>query len=130
VAAVRRVHEASRGALVVQATGLGKTVLFCEIGRLMGGCLVLVHRDSLARQAAQKLETATGQQVGVEKAERTAWMGTRYVVASVQTLKGPRLARFAERFKFPVIITDEAHRSVAAGTGRSTRRSRARSCWG
>jgi superfamily II DNA or RNA helicase len=115
VAAVRRVHEASRGALVVQATGLGKTVLFCEIGRLMGGCLVLVHRDSLARQAAQKLAVTTGQQVGVEKAERTAWMGTRYVVASVQTLKGPRLARFAERFKFPVIITDEAHRSVAPG---------------
>lgn len=103
-----------RSTLIVQATGLGKTVLFCMQAKRRGNGLVLVHRDTLARQAHKKLQLATGALVGVEKAERTAF-GTPYVVGSVQTLKGDRLKRFAERFKDTIdfIITDEAHRSTA-----------------
>ena len=117
IAAVDEVHREHRGALVVHATGCGKTVLFCEEARKHGSALVLVHRDSLARQAAAKLEAATGTTVGIEKAERTAWEGTRFVVGSVQSLRGARLGLFAARFsgQFRIIITDEAHRSVAAG---------------
>lgn len=117
ISAVDGVHAEHRGALVVHATGCGKTVLFCEQARKHGSALVLVHRDSLATQAVAKLAAATGTTVGMEKAERTAWEGTRFVVASVQSLRGPRLERFAARFarQFKIIITDEAHRSVAAG---------------
>lgn len=105
---------AHRSTLVVQATGLGKTVLFCMQAKKRGNGLVLVHRDSLAKQAAEKLHLATGESVGVEKAERHAF-GTRYIVASVQSLYPERLKRFAERFGDTIdfIITDEAHRSPA-----------------
>lgn len=105
-----------RSTLVVQATGCGKTVLFCMQAKKRGNGLILVHRDSLGRQAAKKLTLATGEHVAVEKAERHAF-GSSYIVGSVQTLKGERLARFAERFRDTInfIVTDEAHRSTAAG---------------
>lgn len=103
-----------RSTLVVQATGCGKTVLFCMQAAKRHGGLVLVHRDSLATQAMEKLQFATGEHVALEKAERHAF-GSRYVVGTVQTLKGARLKRFAERFAdIPLVIVDEAHRATAA----------------
>jgi superfamily II DNA or RNA helicase len=114
-AAIDRELAAHRSTLVVQATGLGKTVLFCMQAKKRGNGLVLVHRDTLARQACEKLSLATGMSVAIEKAERTAF-GSPYVVGSVQTLKGERLKKFADRFRDVInfIITDEAHRSPAA----------------
>lgn len=113
-AAIDRKLREYRSTLVVQATGCGKTVLFCMQAAKRGGVLVIAHRDSLITQAADKLARATGQHVTIEKAERTAF-GSQYIVGSVQTLKGKRLQRFAERHQgVDFLVVDEAHRATAA----------------
>lgn len=112
-AAVDREHAAVRSTLVVSATGTGKTVLFCMQAAKHGGALVIAHRDSLIRQAAQKLAAATGKHVEIEKAHERAGQAN-YIVASVQTLRGERLKKFAANFPdIPLIIVDEAHRALA-----------------
>ncbi len=112
--AVDRELLTKRSTLVVHATGLGKTVLFSSQALKRGGALVLAHRDSLIEQAAAKLQQATGiARIAIEKAERTAF-ACPYICASVQTLKGPRLKRFAQRFPdLRFIVIDEAHRATA-----------------
>ena len=112
--AVDRELATHRSTLVVHATALGKTVLFCSQAAKRGGCLVLAHRDSLITQAAEKLELATSEPVHIEKAQLRAQFGARFIVASVQTLRGERLRKFALRFPdIEFIITDEAHRCTA-----------------
>lgn len=112
-AAVDREHASARSTLVVSATGTGKTVLFCMQAAKHGGALVIAHRDSLIRQAAEKLGAATGQHVEIEKATEHAAQ-SNYIVASVQTLRGERLKKFAANFsEIPLIIIDEAHRGTA-----------------
>jgi superfamily II DNA or RNA helicase len=106
--------ETKRSTLTVHPTGSGKTILFCRQAVKRGGCLVIAHRDTLIRQAAAKLKWATGgREVQIEKAQERAEAGD-YIVASVQTLKGARLKRFASDFPgIPLIIIDEAHRATA-----------------
>lgn len=95
------------------ATGGGKTVIFSAIAREFIGwgepVLVIAHREELLLQAAKKLETATGQQVGIIKAGYRASVNALIQVASVQTL--------ARRQKLPpatFVIVDESHHSAAA----------------
>jgi superfamily II DNA or RNA helicase len=102
-----------RRLLMVMATGTGKTVVFSKLAKQMGGGLIVAHRDSLIRQAAKKLHRETGLAVATEKAERYAWNGAKFIVASVQTLKGARLEDFFRRFQPGFIVLDEAHRSTA-----------------
>ncbi|HVQ52913.1 MAG TPA: DEAD/DEAH box helicase [Mycobacterium sp.] len=107
--------EAGRSPLLVQATGLGKTVQAAAISqwaiRRSWRVLFLVHRNTLARQARRALSKFLGEYVSLERAE---WrMGdTSVVVGSVQTLKGKRLAAI-DPARFDLIVTDEAHRSAA-----------------
>ena len=111
--AVMREFQTVRSTLDVSATGTGKTVLFCKVAVDFGGALVIAHRDSLIRQAAEKLSAATGCHVEIEKAQERAGHA-KYIVASVQTLRGERLKRFAADFPdIPLIIIDEAHRALA-----------------
>jgi len=111
---IRAALDAHDSALALLATGTGKTVIFSEYARELGGAVVVAHRDSLLRQAASKLKWATGEKyIGVEKAERRAY-SSNYAVASVQTLRGDRLASFAARFAHvPLLVFDEGHRGVA-----------------
>ena len=101
--------------LLIMATGTGKTVVFCEfIKELISvnkKVLVLVHRDELINQAERRLKLHTKELFGIEKAERKA-NNENIVLASVQTLKGKRLKKFAKDY-FDVIIIDECHRSTA-----------------
>ena len=101
--------------LLVMATGTGKTVVFCEfIKELISvekKVLILVHRDELINQAERRLKLHTSEPFGIEKAERKA-NNENIVLASVQTLKGKRLKKFATDY-FDVIIIDECHRSTA-----------------
>ncbi len=104
-----------RRTLAVLATGLGKTVLFAEwarrrvaIGRRV---LVLAHRTELLEQAQRKLEDV-GLHAAIEQAEKRAGRAP-VVVASVQTLRGKRLAQF-DPTEFDIVI-DEAHHTNAAG---------------
>ena len=105
----------TKSQLLVMATGTGKTVVFCEfIKELISvekKVLILVHRDELINQAERRLKLHTSEPFGIEKAERKA-NNENIVLASVQTLKGKRLKKFATDY-FDVIIIDECHRSTA-----------------
>jgi superfamily II DNA or RNA helicase len=111
--------EPPHSALLVLPTGTGKTVVFADLiaERVHRGerVLVLAHRDELIRQAAQKIHDRLAAvhwpSVGIEKAaERSC--GEDVVVASVQTLKGARLAGFAPD-AFGLVVVDEAHHAAA-----------------
>ena len=112
-----------RSTLLEMATGTGKTIVFSMILQTLAKegkrGLVLAHRDELIRQAADKLQRATGIHCAIEKAdERGDNSMFPVVVASVQTLmRQKRLDRFHPD-EFDVVITDEAHHALAASYGR------------
>ena len=111
----------AQSTLAVLPTGMGKTVLFSAvIDRARkntlwpGQWMVVVHREELAHQAAEKLE-AIGLNVQLEmgklKAELSVLRRPDVVVASIQTL-----IRRGLRFKpheFAGLILDEAHHYVS-----------------
>lgn len=100
-------------------TGMGKTVIFASLidqwladpYRLPGAVLILVHRDELADQAAEKIHMINDQiSVGIVKAERNE-LGAQVIVGSVQTL-----ARESRRRQLPrvgLVIVDECHHASA-----------------
>src|ERR1035441_5457701 len=103
--------------LGVLATGLGKAVLFAALREQMGfkkKIMVLVHREELANQAADKIQRWNpGLMVGVEKAERTSKPMDQFVVASVPTIgrKGSsRILKFHPD-DFDCIVSDEIGRA-------------------
>lgn len=101
-------------ALAVMPTGTGKTVVFSRLASNAvadgGRVLVLAHRTELLDQAAAKLRRE-GVDCAIEQADRRA-TGHAVVVGSVQTLRGPRLQRWASD-TFARIIVDEAHHATA-----------------
>jgi superfamily II DNA or RNA helicase len=117
IAAARTSLLSHRSTLIVAATGTGKTVTFAELTRLEvshgGKVLIIVHRDELIRQAAKKCE-AIGLWPDVEKGKQRANTLGKLVIASVQSLRGARLLRWA-RTHFTLIIVDEAHHATATG---------------
>jgi superfamily II DNA or RNA helicase len=126
--AARRSLVDHRSVLLTLATGLGKTVIFSEVSRLSLErrpdlrVMVIAHRDELIRQAAAKLEAATGEHVGIEMAEDWAASAgilgpDKVVVSSVQTLNakfqgGLRMERFNPD-EFGLLVIDEAHHATA-----------------
>jgi superfamily II DNA or RNA helicase len=107
--------------LGVLATGLGKAVLFAALREQMNfgkKIMVLVHREELAAQAADKLWRWNQHlHVGVEMADRYADVDGIFpatlIVASVPTL-GRRGSRRIAKFlpeDFDCIVSDEAHHS-------------------
>lgn len=105
-----------RPALVL-ATGLGKTVIFAELSRLMAASgsrrpLVLVHRDELVRQSVAKLHAADpSMRIGVIQGRELGIARTDIVVASVQTLIR-RLGQI-DPSRFDLGIVDECHHAAA-----------------
>jgi superfamily II DNA or RNA helicase len=106
--------QTKRSALIVMATGLGKTQTFSVLAkRWPGRVLVLAHRDELVGQARHRLEQITGEQIGVEQAE---WRSgrERIVVGSTDTVKQKgRLAELTRKGGFSLVIVDEAHHYTA-----------------
>ena len=105
--------------LAVMATGLGKAVLFATLRQHHGfqkRVMVLVHREELAAQAAEKIfHWNPGLMLGVEMAGRKARAMDTYVIASVPTLGrngSERLKRF-DPSSFDCIVSDEVHHSVS-----------------
>jgi len=103
-----------RSTLFVCPTGGGKTfVASTYIERhVTEPVLWLAHREELVDQGINDLQTVVGEFVAKEKADSYA-LGSRLVVATVQTLKGARLDDFASRFQPRLIVVDEAHHAVA-----------------
>lgn len=111
--AIAAAHEHVRSALLVMATGLGKTQVFgARVASTKGRCLVLAHRDELVDQARQRIEQMTGEWVEIEKGEFRAALFTRIVVGSVQSLQRKRLTRFPSDH-FELVVVDEAHHATA-----------------
>ncbi|NCC50209.1 MAG: DEAD/DEAH box helicase [Spartobacteria bacterium] len=104
--------------LLVLPTGCGKTIVFSHLAQDLvrdgGQVLILAHRDELIRQAADKLQAATGLQAAVEKAAEEAHEAMEMVtVGSVQTMQSAkRLGRFSQRH-FTHIVVDEAHHALS-----------------
>src|SRR5690349_2329285 len=74
---------------VVLPTGMGKTVVFARLTKdraQYGRVLILVHRDELARSAAQKLHSVAPElEVGIVKAGEND-VDAQVIIGSVQTL--------------------------------------------
>lgn len=109
-----------RKTLLVLATGLGKTIVFCNVVQKCvergQRVLILAHRGELLEQASDKLYKTTGLKTALEKADSTC-LGTpqKVVVGSVQTLQSEkRLAKFSPDY-FDVIVVDEAHHCLSDG---------------
>lgn len=116
--AVFRAWTEFKNALVVQATGTGKTVLFSSICSKIveggGRVLILAHLGELLDQAAEKLSTY-GVHADLEKASAYASPFASVVLASWQTLA--RLQRLSgyPPDHFSHIIVDECHRIMSPG---------------
>lgn len=111
--------DGMRRPAVVLPTGMGKTVIFASLidqwladpYRPPGAVLVLVHREELADQTAEKIHMVNDStMVGVCKAGRNELDG-QVIVGSVQTL-----ARENRRRQLPrigLVIVDECHHASA-----------------
>ncbi|MGI8962116.1 MAG: DEAD/DEAH box helicase [Bryobacteraceae bacterium] len=104
--------------IVKWPTGLGKTVLFSTLPdalHIRGRMLVIVHREELASQAADKLRRWNpSRSIGLEMANSRC-NGEQLVVASVQSI-GRKGSSRLQQFKpcdFEAIIIDEAHHATA-----------------
>lgn len=104
-------------------TGMGKTVIFGTMAdewiggtswvqeRPDGAVLVLVHRDELATQAAEKIHMINPDlHVGVVKAGRND-VDAQVIIGSVQTLA--RRNRLVQLPRIGLVIVDEAHHAAA-----------------
>lgn len=117
LAALRKLVAAGeRRALVISATGTGKTYLAAFFVRELKARRVLfvVHRERIARQAKASFEAvlgpskACGLYIGAEADTRSD-----FIFSTVQTLSRPhRLSAFAPD-DFDCIIVDESHRAGA-----------------
>ena len=100
--------------VVALPTGTGKTVIFAHlIAQRPGRALILVHRDELIRQAAEKLAMIVPDlEIGIVKAKRNE-VGGQCVLASVQTVsRSARLQALGRDFQ--TVVVDEAHHATAA----------------
>jgi len=109
--------------LLVQATGLGKTVTFAEVIRQWddsrGRILVMAHRDELIFQAVNKIADHVGERPQIEmakfRASRDVWMSeSNVIVTTVQTMSKPRRMERFDPQEFGLLIIDEAHHTPAA----------------
>jgi ATP-dependent helicase IRC3 len=105
--------------LISAATGLGKTVMFSSVPKhhqIKGKTLILVHREELAQQAADKFKKWNPDlRVGIEMGDNVSSPDDDVIVAGVQSIGRDGSDRI-NKFKpndFGCVITDEAHRSAA-----------------
>lgn len=103
------VAEGKRRMLVRMPTGSGKTFTFAHLPLLLGSrrVMMVAHREELLTQATKHFQEL-GFTAEIEKAGSVASPDCQVVVASVQTLKNGRLAKFNPA-DFDLLIIDESH---------------------
>lgn len=108
-----------RNALVVAATGTGKTVLFAHLVRELlaelgehAKAMILAHRKELLTQARQKyLDVDPDELVGIYRAERReTW--ARVICGSIQSCS-PRRIGDLPLSQIKILIIDECHHALA-----------------
>jgi len=114
----------NQAALVVLATGLGKTVIASHIAKDFvgsGRVMLLAHREELITQGKNTLHRVTGIEGEIEMADNwasqsTLFGGSHIVVSTIQTQiagrDGGRMTRFDPN-DFSLLIVDEAHHATA-----------------
>jgi ATP-dependent helicase IRC3 len=121
-AVVSKYRAGVRRQLIQSPTGSGKTVIFSHVPEVMrndlhGQTLVLVHRDELIQQNAEKLRRYNPDlKVDIEQGEQFADPDADIIVASVATL-GRKVSKRRQRFDWDSIricVVDEAHHSTAS----------------
>lgn len=109
-----------RRALVVAATGAGKTVCFSALAADWAPrrVLILTDQTDLVDQAIRNIKATTAEFADAEQGSREASMNARVVVATVQTLASKRrdgtnrMDRFSPDY-FDLVVCDECDRAVA-----------------
>ncbi len=125
--AIDGIHAAFRehqSTLLVLATGLGKTICFCDVaGGYMskGKVMILAHRAELLYQAQEKMVMVTGIEADLEMGEfhheNSFITDARAICSTIQTQcagmggKG-RMTKF-DPMEFSLLIIDEAHHGAA-----------------
>ncbi|MDJ0727874.1 MAG: DEAD/DEAH box helicase [Prochloraceae cyanobacterium] len=108
-------NRGKRKVLAQLPTAAGKTVALSHISNdyfLTGKkVLVLAHRLELVEQAADKLRSVTGVEIGIIKHGFEAHLERPIQVASIQTLTRRNLAQILP--KVGLLICDEAHHATA-----------------
>lgn len=106
--------------LIVMPTGTGKTCVFAALRQyrqFKRRVMVLVHRDELAQQAADKIrQWNPSELVGIEMGSQVCDPNATFVIGSVQTLGrsgSQRLATFTPD-SFDALVIDEAHHATAS----------------
>ncbi|MEH0146833.1 DEAD/DEAH box helicase [Corynebacterium sp. Q4381] len=109
------VDSGAKRALIISATGTGKTILAALAAREMnpGRILFLVHREQILRKAAD----AFARVLEIDPSDIGFFVGTqrdidaRVVFSTVQTLSRPENLFNISPTHFDMVIVDEVHRS-------------------
>ncbi|CAM3871878.1 DEAD/DEAH box helicase family protein [Alkalicoccus chagannorensis] len=108
------VEEGYLRALVVMATGLGKTYLAAFFARQYSRILFVAHREEILHQAAASFnEVMPEKRTGIVNG-RQKEMDADSVFASVFTLANEKLLHQFDPDAFDLIIVDEFHHAAAA----------------
>lgn len=121
VRSILRDLKKTNKALVVMATGLGKTETAIKaIAKLPGRHLWVVGRNSLVEQTYARFIDRGEHEVGMLNGAAKD-IEHKIVVASVQTLSKPNILKLFAKDDFTTVWVDEAHHAPAT-TGRISMR--------
>ncbi len=122
---LRTAFESHPSALLVLATGLGKTIMFAQLANEYidkGRVMILAHREELIFQAKEKVGAVVGTVPDVEMgqfhSDNLFGIPSPVVVSTIQTqIAGHggagRMTKFSPD-EFSLLVIDEAHHSAAA----------------
>lgn len=101
--------------ILVAPCGSGKTIMALEaIARVGRTTLVLVHKEFLMYQWADRIKEFLGEDAGIVQGDRWEWKGKKIVIGMLQTLYSQRDKISEEFINWPGVVTsDEVHRLSA-----------------
>lgn len=102
-------------ALIVAATGWGKTVFFSSLARELKSIniLILAHRDELLDQAREKLQMVDSSAIVGKVGGGSYEWGAPITVAGVDTISRDKHLKNLHKFNYKLIIVDECHHAPA-----------------